>query len=351
MNGISLCAKWLKSENTSSKESRRLAKKTREYLNITPKEYRKMLSKLREKINVLERLMSAGEWEKIEFDKIPSKAGLVYRNAFARRDIIAKKYEDFAKDENNKVNAGTLYPYEVVEKVCDKIDFWEEEFTGNNTERAMLNKYWACLPDYLDGADCSMLCVVDTSGSMRGRPLDVAISLGLYTAERVTGPFAGRYISFSSIPRLIKTDGIDFVDKVERIYRTNLCQNTNLTAVFDLLLNTYLKYNVKKEDMPKTIVVISDMEIDYMSNWRSRTAVTEIGKVREKWDKYGVEVPKLIYWNVNSRNSNTILDNGPNISFVSGCSPVIYKSILTGKTGFELMLETLLNERYEYVKI
>ena len=345
-NGISLLAKWMPSENTSSFETKRKARRVREYLGISAKEYRKMLSILRRKINVLENLMSNGRWDEIEFDKIPSKAGLKYRNAFARRDMIARKYREFITDENTSVNAAALYPYEVVEKVTKHFSYWDCDFEGNNTERAAINKYWANLPDYLNGTDCSMMCVIDTSASMWGRPINVAISLGLYTAERMTGPFAGKYISFSRKPRLIKTEGIDFVDKVERIYRTNLCENTNLTAVFDLILNTYLKYHVKKEDIPKTLVVISDMEIDHMSNWKSRTAVTEMDKVREKWAKYGLEVPRLVYWNVNARN-NTILDSGSNISYVSGCSPVIYKSVLTGKQGFELMLDALLSERYK----
>ena len=106
---------------------------------------------------------------------------------------------------------------------------------------------------------------------------------------------------------------------------------------------------MEKDDIPKTLVVISDMEIDHMSNWKSRIAVTEMDKVREKWAEYGLEVPKLVYWNVDARN-NTILDSGPNISYVSGCSPVIYKSVLTGKQGFELMLDALLNERYKEIR-
>ena len=348
---ISLLAKWMPSENTHSKATREKAKMVRDYLHMTPRDYRRMLSKLRAHLNVLERLMSANEWDKIEFDKIPSKAGLIYRNAFARRDMIAKKYEAFAKDKTTKVNADTLYPYEIVEKVSHYNDFWGGcRFRGTETERAMLNKYWENQKDYLNGANVSMMCVVDTSGSMWGRPLDVACSLGLYCAERMTGPFANKYISFSRNPRLVKTEGIDFVDKVERIYNTNLCENTDLAKVFDLLLNTVRYIKVRAEDLPKTLVVISDMEIDYMSSWDSDTAVTEMDKIREKWDHYGLELPKLVYWNVNARN-NTILDKGPNVSFVSGCSPVIFEQVLTGKTGFELMMEVLMKDRYKWIMV
>lgn len=347
---ISLLAKWLPSENAHSRETKEKAYWIITNLRLTPRAYRKTLSRLREQIKVLEKLMSANRWDEIDFSKIPSKAGLIYRNAFARRDMIAEKYKDFAMNKNTKVNADTLYPYEIVEKVIKQLDFWAGIFKGTEVEREMLNKYWENQKDYLNGASPSMLCVVDTSGSMRGRPLDVACSLGLYCAERMTGPFAGKYISFSRNPRLVNCEGHDFVDKVCRIYRDNLCENTDLTKVFDLLLNTALQKGVKREDIPKTICVISDMEIDYMSNWRESTAKTEMEKVREKWAYHGLELPRLVYWNVNARN-DTILDKGPNVSFVSGCSPIIFEQVLTGKQGFDLMLEVLLKDRYRKITV
>jgi len=354
MKSISLLAKWLKSENASSEETRFLAKKTRDYLNMTSREYRKTLSVLRERINVLERLMSAGRWDEIEFDKIPSKAGLVYRNAFARRDILTKKYEAFAKSENTKVNANALYPYEVVEKAIS-----QRYLDLNSTERAMINKYWSCLPDYLNGQDCSMMCVVDTSGSMHGTPIDIAIGLGMYCAERIGGPFKNHYISFSSRPQLISIEGIDFVDKVERIYRTNLCENTDLEAVFNLLLATAKKPGVKKKDLPKNVIVISDMEIDAgtgnwysgSGRWTKEGASTEMERIRRKWAAEGYELPHLVYWNVNARESH-ILDSGPNVTFVSGASPTIFKSVLTGKSAWDVMIDVLVNSgRYDSIMI
>lgn len=365
-NAVSLLAKWMPSENASSKETIKMAKEIRIAFGISAKEYRQMLSKLRAKINVLERLMSANRWDEIEFDKIPSKAGLVYKNAFARRDIIAKKYERFAKDKTTKVNASTLYPYEVVAKAMQHMGWggWYSNYSLNINEvdRAMINKYWENLPDYLDGKDCSMMCVVDTSGSMvrsdAAAPINVAISLGLYCAERAGGPFKNHYISFSSRPQLIKTEGVDFVDKVYRIFRTNLCENTNLEAVFDLLLATAKKPGVNAWDIPKTIVVISDMEIDSGSGsywgsngrrWTKESASTEMETIRKKWAAAGLKMPKLVYWNVDARN-NTILDAGSNVTFVSGMSPTIFKQVLTGKTGYDLMIETICADRYAVIK-
>ena len=351
----SLLAKWLPSENASSKTTRKYANTIREYLGMTHKQYRKVLSTLRERINVLERLMSANRWDEIEFDKIPSKAGLIYKNAFARRDIIAKKYEAFAKSTETKVNAATLYPYEVVAKAVGTDNSWDYCFPKlTDVDRAMINKYWENLPDYLEGQPCKMMCVVDTSCSMTGSnadaPLNVAIGLGMYCAERIGGPFKDHYISFSSRPQLIKIEGVDFVDKARRIYKTNLCENTDLIKTFHMLKEIAKRSN--PEDVPNTIVVISDMQIDrgsqmYGGNDQVRT---EMEAMRVEWEREGLTMPRLVYWNVDARGDANFLDNGPNVTYVSGCSPTIFTSVLTGKTGFALMCEVLNSKRYDAIK-
>ncbi len=349
--GVSLLAKWLPSENTSSKETRMYAKSIRNAINMTSRQYRKTLSALRERINVLERLMSANRWDEIEFDQIPSKAGLKYRNAFARRDMIKAKYEAFAKDKNTKVNATTLYPYEVVSQAikCNSYDL-------NDTNRLMINKYWDNLADYFADATLDAICVCDTSGSMTWgsnniQPIDIAISLSLYCADKCRGPFAGHYISFASRPQLIRTEGVDFVDKVKRIYKTNLCDNTNIEATFDLILNMLRNGKCKPEDVPSTLLIISDMEFDaargssYYS--RSRNSVrTLMEGIEAKWNALGYKMPKLCFWNVNARNDNIPMKVQDGVLFVSGASPVILKQILTSKDPYTLMMDVLNKERY-----
>lgn len=203
-----------------------------------------------------------------------------------------------------------------------------------------------------------MMCIVDTSGSMDSsygtsvKPIDVAISLGMYCAERIGEPFKNYFISFSREPRLIKVEGIDFCDKVERIYKQNLCQDTNLKAVFDMLLNMYKSGNVNAEDVPEQLIVISDMEINRGSYWRNDTQrFTEMELIRQQWERAGVKMPHLVYWNVSARQ-NIILDEaeGLNTTFVSGCSPVIFDALMQGKSSKELMLEKLNSERYTNVK-
>lgn len=349
----SLLGKWMPSENASSKETRRIASVIRTKLNFTHKEYRKMLSSLRDKIKVVEKLMSQNRWEEIEFDKLPSKAGIIYKNAFARRDILAKKYEKFAKDTTTKVNADTLFPYEIVHKA---VESRYNHLELSNTDKAMLEKYWTNLPDYLQGEPCKLMCVVDTSASMRANradaPINVAIALGMYCAERIGGPFKNNYISFSSRPQLIKVEGVDFVDKVRRIYNTNLCENTDLLATFKLIEQCALQSS--PEDIPDTLVVISDMQIDrgvgYRDPWGTGAA-TEMEKLRVEWAAKGLKLPKLVYWNVDARGDANFLDDGPFVTYVSGASPTIFKSVLTGKTGYSLMLEVLLGKRYEAIQL
>jgi hypothetical protein len=360
----SLLAKWMPSENTSSAKTRQTASAVRKYLGMPSKEYRKVLSALRKRINVLERLMSEGRWDEIEFDKIPSKAGLKYKNAFARHDIERMKsekavqsYADFAKDETKTVNAKALYPYEVVDK-----GYKAARKRMDDTDRLMVNKYWDNLADYFAGKTFNGLAVVDTSASMTwsggaAAPINVAISLGMYCAEKAKGPFAGHYVSFASRPQLIETVGVDFCDKVQRIVSTNLCDNTNLEATFDLLLNTAIQKRCKQEDLPESLIIISDMQIDeargygYYGRYNNDSASVEsdVERYRRKWEAHGYKMPRVIYWNVNA-SKDTILDKGENVAYVSGCSPVLFEQIMKGKTQKDLMLDKLNSERYACIR-
>lgn len=351
----SLLAKWLKSENTSSAEARRLGALTRKAFGMTPRQYRKTLSILRERIRIVERLMSQDRWDEIEFDKLPSKAGLIYRNAFARHDIIREKYEKFAKDTTTKVNAKTLNPCDVVHQAV-KLQRVDVE----DTERLMINKYWDNLEDYFNNAVFDGVAVVDTSCSMTWRgnemaPIDVAIALGMYCAEKCNSnsPWHGNYITFSRTARLVPVEGVDFVDKVHRIVRKNLCENTNIESVFDLILSLAVKNNIPKTDMPKNIVIISDMEFDEARGYSYR-ADSRIESVMEKcmreYQKTGYQLPKLVFWNVDARNDTIPMKDSGLVTFVSGYSPVLFEQIMTGKTGIDLVLEKLNSERYAAIR-
>ena len=362
----SLLAKWLKSENTSSKASRKLAQRTREYLGMTHKQYRKTLSILRERINVLERLMSAGKWDEIEFDKIPSKAGMIYKNAFARHDLERAKsekevqtYADFAKDTTKKVNAEVLNPVDIADRIFSH-GYYN---IPTETDRLMYQKYWDCLKDYYNGREENGIAVVDVSGSMTGQPMNAAVSMGAYIAERGKGPFANHFITFSGNPQLVKFEGVDIYDKFMRARNADWAMNTNIEATFDLLLNTALANNCTQEEIPSAIYIFSDMEFDACatvgaidtnrhSGYGSRVnrvtsaqANTLFEQIKIKWANHGYKLPRVIFWNLDCRQEN-IPAIGEGFSFVSGFSMTMVEEILSGEDGYSLMMKKLNTERY-----
>jgi len=356
----SLLAKWMPSINASNVETKKLGRTLAKYLGMTERQYRKTLSVLRERINVLERLMSAGRWDEIEFDKIPSRAGVIYRNAFARRDIIAKKYETFAKSKNTKVNADALYPHDIAHKAF----IMRYSIDLEDPTRLMLQKYWDNLKDFYNGREENGIAVVDVSGSMSGVPMEAAVSMGAYIADKAHGPFANHFITFSSRPQLVRFEGVDIVDKLNRCVRADWGMNTDIKAVFDMLLNTAKNKHVKVEDMPTRIYIFSDMEFDccvsfgtpkrcnYWGLNRDKITVDEINSdlemIKKQWEAAGYKMPKVIFWNLDARQ-NRIPAIGEGFSYVSGFSPSMIECILSGKDGYDLMLEKLMSKRYAAV--
>ena len=359
---VTLLAKWLPSENASSKHTKKMAKAITEGLGMSHKVYRKTLSKLRERIKVVERLMSQGRWDEIKFEEVPSRAGMKYAAAFSRREMIKEQYRKFIKSDDTKVHADVLYPYDVIRKIkleehWDCKTFKSTYSLNADVDRDVINKYWNNLPDYFNDKENSMLCIVDTSGSMRDggnpQPTDVANGLAIYAAEHNKGEFANQFITFSSTPHFVKfTEDMDVIDKQMFICSKEEVANTDLLKTFELLRNITLKNNCA-DDLPESLVVISDMEIDFGSRFDSRDeAITEMAGERMIWEEWGLKMPKLVYWNVCARNDIFLEDCGPDITFVSGCSPIIFKSLLTGKTGLDVFKDMVINnQRYASIKV
>ncbi len=364
----SLLAKWLKSENTSSRDSRVLADKTRRFLGMNHKEYRKTLSILRKRIRVLERLMSAGRWDEIEFDKIPSRAGMIYKNAFARHDLERMKsekdiqsYEDFAKDKNTKVNAKALYPYEVVKEAMAFGNWGYYYGSGrksqalDDAERLMVNKYWENLADYFQGCTFNGICVADTSGSMYGDPMAVALSIAMYCAERNKGDFANHFFTFSNDPTFVKIEGVDFVDKINRMVRSDWGGSTNVEAVFDKMLSIAKQNHCSQDEIPASVIIVSDMEFNRCAcggeycrtRWNYPAAdETLFETIEKRWNAAGYKMPNLVFWNVQARQDNIPMRVSGHVSYVSGFSPVIFEQVLKGVTAYDLMFDKLDSERY-----
>ncbi len=345
----SLLAKWLKSENASSPVTKYLASKTRKYLKFTPAQYRKVLSTLRNTLNIVERDMSKCQWSEIEYPHVPSQAMMKYRNAFKRND--GARFTTFVEKVNSgeeKINADTLYPYQIVEKVTG---YWGQS-QNSNIDPKLAQAMWDNLPDYVDGSDGNAIAVVDTSGSMSGDPINVAVSLGMYFAERNKGAFKDHFITFNTNPELMQIAGKDFVSKVRKIGQAPWGGSTNLEATFELILRTAIDNEVPAEDMPTKLFIISDMQFNCVSGGKDETLYHNM---KRKFNQAGYEAPQVVFWNVrataNPNQPVTMDERG--VQLVSGLSPSIFQYIMGGafQTPYELMVDVLNSERYEPLTI
>lgn len=348
-NTPSLLGKWLKSENCSSVESKRLAALTRNAFGLTAREYRKSLSVLRKRINIVESLMSQGRWDEIKFDKLPSKAGLKYRNAFAHNEYTRERYAAFMNSKETKVNASVLNPVDIANQIFSVYG------RATSVERNAWQKYWDALPDYYHGHEEPGIAVVDVSGSMWGQPINAAVSMGAYIAERGKGPFQNHFITFSDNPELVKFEGTDIYDKFMRAHNANWGGSTNIEAVFDLLLKTARRSHAAAEDMPKTLYIFSDMEFNMCVSSNSgyglneKRILTVIEAQRAKWHQYGYEIPRVIFWNLDARQNQIPALDGP-FSYISGFSMSSIEAVLSGKDGYSLMMEVLNSPVYQDIK-
>ena len=360
---VSLLAKWLKSVNTSSKESRKIALDTCKELGLTPEKYRKLLSRLRKYIDVTEVKMSANQFDKIDYSAVPSKAALNYKEAFKRHD--GERYEEFINKVNKgeaKINASVLYPHEIVHRYQDGNSYWR--FGLKRTEDASLEALWKNLPDLVKGNGGTMV-VADGSGSMcnmvpggKVTAWEVAHSLALYFAQRAKGAFKDKYITFSERPQLVQVGSGSLWQDLQIAMRHNECANTNIEAVFDLILKTAMMNHMSQDELPENILIISDMEFDSCavdnsySAWGSRIGIQNknLFKVIEgRFKAAGYKLPRLVFWNVNSRTGTIpVKENELGVSLVSGFSVNIVKMVMDGELDpYINLLKVLFSERYQ----
>lgn len=352
----SLCAKWLKSVNTSSKNSIILGKKTAEALGMTEREYRKTLSALRKHIDLVEVKMSSREWTSINYEAVPSRAMKTYRNAFKTHNPSA--FDNFIEKVERgeaKIQASTLYPYDILMGAHLTSGWGRGGYNHKFTidADAVLEAQWKALPNYISGEN-NVLVMADTSGSMEaenGRPMATSIGLAVYFAERNKGAYKDLFMTFSEHPEFVNLKGTTLKSKIECI--ESIVANTNIEAAFDLILKVAVENNVSQEEMPKSLIIISDMHFDQAT---SRTSHRETfhETMKKKFGAHGYTMPTIIYWNVAQRDSAFQLSqDSTNAILVSGQSTATFKSILgnIGKSPFEFMKETLSDPIYNCVTV
>lgn len=344
---LSLLAKWLPSvqtKNTLYKKYLRLLLDTNKF--GTNKEYRQNLSKLRKGLDILETKLADKQYNLIDYEKVPSYASLKYRSAFQRNDT--KRYETFLQKVNTgeaKINASVLYPQDLVHAYFDAgvstMDLRRRNIISNPTIEAQ----WKALPDFVP--EINGLVVCDTSGSMDGTPIEIAMGLSIYIAERNKSQVWRNYvIPFSSHAEFLQVEGDTLIEKLKSIY-TGDCSNTNLQSVFDLILDRARIEHVKAEDMPKQLLIISDMEFDCVTP----RYLTNFEEIRRRYAASGYEMPNLIWWNVEARNFQvpaTVNDVG--CILLSGKSPAALKIALEGEFDIQKAMERIINqERYSNI--
>ena len=346
---VSLLGKWLPSVNATNADTIAKGKKVAKYLKLRPVEYRKALTALRKRIHILENNLRIKEYN-FDYAKLPSKAMYKYRAAFLRNDE-ARYHEFLNKVEKGEAQMHTdsLTPYDIVASVLDNSSRWKPDVkAANDKERKTLDVTWKALPDYTCGENA--LVVVDGSGSMYdyGNPMPaaVALSLGIYFAEHNRGQFQNHFITFSEHPRLVKIKGNDIVDKVMYCESYNECANTNIEAVFRLILTAAKIHQVPQEEMPSRIYIVSDMEFDSCAE---NASLTNFRNMEQMYRKAGYKLPEVVFWNVDSRNTQQpVTKNQQGVALVSGCTPRLFEMLAGGNLSpYACMMDILNRDRYK----
>lgn len=358
---ISLLAKWLPSENTSSAKTREKAKFIRSCLGMSSRDYRKTLSALRKYLDVVEVKMSANSWSEIDYEKVPSKANANYKDAFMNHDGDRRKsyLESLVKGEA-KINASVLQPHDIVSKYAPNMGWYSPTITYDET----LEQLWKNLPSFDTG---NSLVVRDGSGSMtvqvngKTTALSVATGLAIYMAEHAKGEWNNKFITFSRDPKFINMSKCTTLrDKLEVAHNENDCSNTDMYKVMKLVLDAAVNNRLKQEDMPSNIIIVSDMQFDGRAfnnsyyygaghNW-NKTLFEEISA---EYNKYGYKLPRIIFWNLDAYNRTAIpmQDNELGLVLCSGYSVQTLKMVMSNELDpLKVLLEQVNNPRYDAVE-
>ena len=354
---ISLLAKWLPSINTSSTDTKAKGNKIRSLLGVSSKQYRKTLSMLRKYLKIVEVSMSAKEWSEINYSAIPSRANLIYNDAFLKNDEDRRRnfLASLEKGET-KINSSVLFPHDIVHK------YMSVGYSFNSKVKAKdiaLEEMWKALPNTVQD-NGNTIVVADGSGSMTSTiantnisALSVANAFAIYFAERSFGQFKDKYITFSTRPQLVDFSKCNSLkEKIELACRYNEVADTNIEAVFDLILKTAISQNMQQNEIPSNILIISDMQFNQATGYKTDDRLfTTIAK---KYEQAGYKLPKLIFLNVCDRGKDTIpvKENENGVVLCSGYSVNLIKMIMSQKLDpYEVLVETLLSERYKQITI
>jgi hypothetical protein len=332
-----LAAKWTPRKGE-------VAREIREFFGMSPKQYRKSLVGL---TKVVETQMCANDWDNINFSHVPSVAASRYKKAFHRH---TEKFAEYVAalvkgDPTVKVNASAIYPYDVLKGVNYR--------SYDKTETDHIVAQWEALPNYVGSAN--ILPMVDVSGSMScpaGKNtsvtcMDVAVSLGLYLADKNTGKFKDTFLTFSDKSELVTLKG-NVVQKMAQMVKSDWDMSTNLHAAFNKILDVAVKNEVPQAEMPEMVLILSDMQF----NQCVRQDDSAMEMIERKYVAAGYSVPQVVFWNLNSSDNVPVKADKSGAALVSGFSPAIMKALLASDmsefTPEGIMLKTVMSDRYSF---
>lgn len=327
-----LCAKWMPRQGP-------VAVELRNFLGFSPKYYRKRLVEL---TKVVEQDMCANRWTEINYSHVPSLAASRYQKAFRKHD--PEGYEAFKEklvSGEAKVNASAVYPYDVIKAY------------NNSGDPTVIQAQWDALPNYCGNELVLPLC--DVSGSMMTSVggnknltcMDVCVSLGLYLADKNTGPFRDMFMTFTNESKLEILKG-NLISKLNQLRHAAWGMSTNLHSAFEAILMYAVEWKVPQRHMPKYLLIISDMQF----NQCARHDDSAMQMIERKYAEAGYQVPMIVFWNLNARaNQVPVKYDKPGVALVSGFSPSIMTSILKADelSPLAVMLKTLNSERYALI--
>ncbi len=356
-DSISLLAKWMPSNNTSSKQKRSEAVILQSLLQISAREYRKTLSRLREHLSVVDRKASLNQWNDINYNHVPSKANLKYRNAFLKHDEERRKayLTSLQKgDDAVKINANSMFLYDIVQAYVEKSGYWGEILKSHDET---LEQLWNAQEGPKDYED--ILIIRDGSASMCQQltgnstvtALSVVDSIALYCAQyNKNESFKNRFITFSNRPQMVDISMCQTLrDKLRRLHRFDDYSNTDIEATFDLILDTAVKNHLRQDELPSSCLIISDMQFDQATAHDDNTTV--IKSCRQKFESLGYTMPRLIFWNVSVYAHNTIpVQMHPSgVILVSGFSKSIVDMVVSRELNPETALKAELDAKCSIV--
>ena len=367
-NPVSLLAKWLPSINTSSDTTKAFAKKLCRHFKMSPKEYRQTLSKLRAYGNVVETKMSESAWDEINYETVPAKANMKYDKAFEKHDLDRRtEYLEKVFLGEGRLNANGLMPYEIVHRIT-KGNSYCRGLKGDLLSELMWKKIvtegfkndWG-FEDAIVVADGSGSMYSCASGSSSVMAIEICNALAIYFAEQLKGVFHNKAITFSGNPQFIDLkDNTSLKDKLEIMFSHGEVANTNIEAVFDLILEMAKCNGVPREELPKQVLVISDMEFDAAAcsgyygrnNWK-KTDDTLFAQIAKQYESAGYKMPRLIFWNVCGRTDTIpMVNNEEGLCLLSGFSQNVMKVAADKikKDPYEALIAALDSPRYQKIE-